>query len=89
MARRPSLLARLLRGAHATPQAPITSADRARLEHERRRLLRALRELQRSIGRHHCSSCVRAEDPAGVALDRRARALREELGRIEDRLASD
>lgn len=84
------MLDRLFRRLRAPPEpAPrprLTAHEGARLEHRRRGLERSLRRIEKRIEQYHCSSCMKTEDPAGVALDRQARAIRREIAGIEARL---
>ncbi|MBI4392765.1 MAG: hypothetical protein HY556_03070 [Euryarchaeota archaeon] len=83
-----SVLRRLFRKDPERPMAPPDDSARRVLEHERRRLQRALREIRRVIKAHHCSSCLKAEDPAGVALGRRENMIAEKLRLVEARLGA-
>lgn len=84
--RRMGLLGRLL-GGDEEVEPPADRKERRRLEHERRKLKRQVKDLEKTRDKMHCSTC--AKSPVrqdAVAVSKALKDKRARLSHIEARL---
>lgn len=77
-------------GARELEAAPLDAAERQRLAHRKRAAERELRQLEKTLKRVGCSTCVQqAPSREAIGLERSASALRAEVASLERRLGAD
>lgn len=87
----PSPLVRWIKGILGTrpPEtAPLDATERQRLAHRKRAAEREIRQLEKTLKRVGCSTCIQqAPSREAISMERAASALRAEITSIEKRLA--
>lgn len=74
----------------AADAAPLDPTERQRLAHRKRAAERELRQLEKTLKRVGCSTCVQqAPSREAISMERAATALRAEVAAIERRLAAE
>lgn len=69
---------------------PLDATERQRLAHRKRAAEREIRQLEKTLRRVGCSTCVQqAPSHEAIRMERSASALRAEVASIEKRLAAD
>ncbi|MFA5861995.1 MAG: hypothetical protein WDA16_09915 [Candidatus Thermoplasmatota archaeon] len=81
---------RSILGAREHEAAPLDATERQRFAHRKRAAEREIRQLEKTLKRVGCSTCVQ-QSPSreAINMERAASALRAEIASIEKRLAAD